>query len=93
MKYNEVSDTLSHAGRLDSIIVAQCPIISGTMYAVRFAQEYDGDCFEWENNIYAVRYDTQNELNSGNKFLFDYNLAIPINLNQKVTLGQQNQLI
>ena len=41
----------------------------------------------------AVRYDTQNELNSGNKFLFDYNLAIPINLNQKVTLGQQNQLI
>lgn len=93
MKYNEVSDTLSHAGRLDSIIVAQCPIISGTMYAVRFAQEYDGDCFGWENNIYAIRYDTQNELNSGNKFLFDYNLAIPINLNQKVTLGQQNQLI
>ncbi len=76
-----------------SVIVAQCPIISGTMYAVRFAQEYDGDCFGWENNIYAVRYDTQNELNSGNKFLLDYNLAIPINLNQKVTLGQQNQLI
>ena len=26
-----------------SVIVAQCPIISGTMYAVRFAQEYCGD--------------------------------------------------
>ena len=76
-----------------SVIVAQCPIISGTMYAVRFAQEYDGDCFGWENDIYAIQYDTQNELNSGNKFLLDYNLAIPINPNQKVTLGQQNQLV
>lgn len=76
-----------------SVIVTQCPIISGTMYAVRFAQEYDGDCFGWENDIYAVRYDTQNELNSGNKFLLDYNLAIPINPNQKVTLEHGNHLI
>ena len=68
-------------------------VISGTMYAVRFAQKYDGDCFGWENDIYAIQYDTQNELNSGNKFLLESNLAIPINPNQKVTLGQQNQLI
>lgn len=76
-----------------SVIVAQCPVISGTMYAVRFTQEYDGDCFGWENDIYAVRYNTQNELNSGNKFLLDYNLAIPINPNQKVVLGHDNHLI
>ena len=76
-----------------SVIVAQCPIISGTMYAVRFAQEYDGDCFGWKNDIYAIRYDTQNELNSGNKFLLDYNLAIPINPDQKVTLRYNNNLM
>ena len=28
-----------------SVIVVQCPIISGTMYAVRFAQEYSGGPF------------------------------------------------
>lgn len=76
-----------------SVIVAQCPIISGTMYAVRFAQEYDGDFFGWENDIYAVEYDTWDELNSGNKFLLDYNQAIPITPNQKVVLGHDNHLI
>lgn len=68
-----------------SVIVAQCPIISGTMYAVRFAEEYDGDIFGWENLIYAVEYDTWNELNSGNKFLLDYNLAIPLRPEQDIT--------
>ena len=76
-----------------SIIVIQCPIISGTMYAVRFAQEYDGDCFGWENDIYAVRYDTQNELNSGNKFLLDYNLALPIIPRQEIALDSDNRLV
>ena len=75
-----------------SVIVAQCPIISGTMYAVRFAQEYDGDFFGWENDIYAVEYDTWNELNSGNKFLLDYNLAIPLRPEQNITLNQSYQL-
>ena len=76
-----------------SIIVAQCPIISGTMYAVRFAQEYDGDCFGWENDIYAIQYDTQNELNSGNKFLLDYNLALPIKPGQKIGLDEFDCLV
>ena len=76
-----------------SIIVAQCPIISGTMYAVRFAQEYDGDCFGWENDIYAIQYDTQNELNSGNKFLLDYSLALPITLGQRIELDEFDCLV
>ena len=75
-----------------SVIVAQCPIISGTMYAVRFAQEYDGDFFGWENDIYAVEYGTWDELNSGNKFLLDYNLAIPLRPEQDITLNQSYQL-
>ena len=76
-----------------SVIVVQCPIISGTMYAVRFAQEYNGVPFEWENNVYSVRYDTQNELNSGNKFLLDYNLALPIRPGQEITLDLDNKIV
>ena len=76
-----------------SVIVAQCPIISGTMYAVRFAQEYHGVSFGWENNVYSVQYDTQNELNSGNKFLLDYKLALPIRPGQEVTLDNDNKLV
>ena len=76
-----------------SVIVAQCPIISGTMYAVRFAQEYNSVPLGWENKVYSVRYDTQNELNSGNKFLLDYNLALPIRPGQEVTLDNDNRLV
>ena len=76
-----------------SVIVVQCPIISGTMYAVRFAQEYNGSPFGWENNVYSVRYDMQNELNSGNQFLLDYNLALPIRPGQEVTLDNDNKLV
>lgn len=76
-----------------SVIVAQCPIISGTMYAVRFAQKYNGVSFGWENNVYSVQYDTQNELNSGNKFLLDYNLALPIRPGQKITLDLDNKMV
>ena len=68
------------------VIVAQCPIISGTMYAVRFAQEYNGENSGSRRQIYAVEYDTKNELNSGNKFLLDNNLAIPIKPGQRVEL-------
>lgn len=76
-----------------SVIVAQCPIISGTMYAVRFAQEYNGVPFGWENKVYSVQYDTQNELNSGNKFLLDYNLALPIRPGQEITLDLDNKIV
>ena len=61
-----IQAALSHV-----VIVAQCPIISGTMYAVRFAKMYG-------RNVYATRFDRQNELNTGNKFLLDYGIAQPI---------------
>ena len=69
-----------------SVIVAQCPIISGTMYAVRFAQTYSGDKFGLRRQIYAVEYGTMNELNSGNKFLLDYQLVLPIKPRQRTEL-------
>lgn len=61
-----IQAALSH-----TVIVAQCPIISGTMYAVRFAKTYG-------RNVYAVQFDRQNELNTGNKFLLDCGIAQPI---------------
>ena len=61
-----IQAALSH-----TVIVAQCPIISGTMYAVRFAKTYG-------RNVYVVQFDRQNELNTGNKFLLDYGIAQPI---------------
>lgn len=76
-----------------SVIVVQCSIISGTMYAVQFAQKYDSDSSEWGKDIYAVRYDTQNEQNSGNKFLLDYNLALPVLVRQEIALGLDNKLV
>ena len=64
------------------IIVAQCPIISGTMYAAHFAKEYDGDIWGWENDLFAVEYDTYDEYNSGNQFLLDYHIALPIKIDK-----------
>ena len=55
------------------IIVAQCPTVSGTMYAVRFAQKYKGD-------LYAVESDTYREINSGNRYLLEHGIAAPIRL-------------
>ena len=62
------------------VIVAQCPIVSGTMYAVHFAQIYDGDLWGWENDVYAVAYDSYDEKSSGNRYLLEQGLAIPIKL-------------
>lgn len=76
-----------------SVIVAQCPIISGTMYAVRFAQEYGGGNSGLRQQIYAVEYDTMNELNSGNKFLLDYHLALPIKAGQRIELDEYGCLV
>ena len=40
-----------------SVIVAQCPVVSGTMYAVHFAQEYNEYSYDgWESSIYAVSF-------------------------------------
>lgn len=76
-----------------SVIVAQCPIISGTMYAVGFAQEYGGGNSGLRRQIYAVEYDTVNEQNSGNKFLLDYHLALPIKAGQRIELDEYGCLV
>ena len=61
------------------VVVAQCPVISGTMYAVEFARLYDGDIYGWENTIYAVPYTPYTDESSGNQFLLEHGLATPIN--------------
>lgn len=53
------------------VIVAQCPLVSGTMYAVEFTREY-------KVKIAAVQYDIYDELNSGNEYLLRQGIAEPI---------------
>lgn len=72
-----------------SVIVAQCPILSGTMHAVRFAQQYDNNTCR---QLYAVQYNHWNELNSGNKFLLDQGIARPIRPEEKISLNEHNLL-
>ena len=72
-----------------SVIVAQCPTLSGTMHAVRFAQQYDNNTCR---QLYAVQYNHWNELNSGNKFLLDQGIARPIRPVEKISLNEHNLL-
>lgn len=46
---------------VQSVVVAQCPIISGTIYMLRVSPKNRAP-FGWKK-VYTVRYDTQNELN------------------------------
>ena len=55
----------------EEIVVAQCPRHSGTMHTVRFAKKYG-------KKIYAVRYSRYGEESSGNQFLIDEGIAMPI---------------
>ena len=63
------------------IIIAQCPIVSGTMYTAHFSKKYEKNryCCNW-HELYAVEYDEYNELNSGNQFLLEQDVACPIRL-------------
>lgn len=61
-------------------IVSGLALVSGTMYAVHFAREYEGDIYGWENDVYAVAYDSYDEKSSGNRYLLEQGLAIPIKL-------------
>lgn len=54
------------------VIVAQCPIKSGTMYTVQFAREIKRD-------VFAVKYNHYNELSSGNEYLIREHIGKPIN--------------
>lgn len=53
------------------LIVAECPVQSGTMHTVRFAQKY-------KKQIYAGRFEHYNWDNSGNEYLLKEKIALPI---------------
>lgn len=77
-----------------SVIVAQCPVVSGTMYAVHFAQEYNEYSYDgWESSIYAVSFAEWNERNSGNEYLLDSDRAVPIIPGQRLALDDCNMLV
>ena len=77
-----------------SVIVAQCPVVSGTMYAVHFAQEYNEYSYDgWESSIYAVSFAEWNERNSGNEYLLDSGRAVPIIPGQRLALDDCNMLV
>ncbi len=76
-----------------SVIVIQCAVISGTTYAVRFAQKYNARPLGWGNDIYAVKYDSEKELDSGNNVLIEHNWALPVRHGQKLRLDSDNKLV
>ena len=53
------------------VVVAQCPIQSGTMYTVRFAQKY-------HKEIFAVQFAQYDAHSSGNKHLIKEGIAKPL---------------
>ena len=54
-----------------SVILAECPIKSGSMYTMNFARGYKKKCL-------AVRYPCRSDANAGNFYLIDNNLAEPL---------------
>ena len=56
-----------------SVILAECPIKSGSMYTMNFARGYNKKC-------YAVIFTKRTETNAGNFYLIDNNLAEPLTL-------------
>lgn len=55
----------------EKIVIAQCPIQSGTMHTVRFALKYQKD-------IYAVRFSGYDMNSSGNDYLIKKQIAKPL---------------
>jgi DNA processing protein len=57
----------------DPVVVAQCPEHSGTMYTVRFAQQY-------KKRVLAVKFPYSNDLSSGNNLLIEAGQAEAIKI-------------
>lgn len=55
----------------ESVILAQCPEHSGSLHTMRFARKYGKTCF-------AAAYTHRTDVNSGNYYLIESNLAMPI---------------
>ena len=53
------------------VVVAQCPVQSGTMHTVRFAHKYGKE-------VYAVRFGRYDDKSSGNEYLIKERKAIPL---------------
>lgn len=53
------------------VVVAQCPVRSGTMHTVRFARKYG-------KRIYAARFNRFDANSSGNEFLIEAGWAQPL---------------
>lgn len=68
-----VARTRLQAALAEKLIVAQCPLISGTMYAVQFARELG-------TPVCAVSYDNYTDLSSGNEYIIGNKIGIPIKL-------------
>jgi len=67
-----IARTRLQAALADKLIVAQCPLISGTMYAVQFACELG-------KPVYAVQYDNYGELSTGNEHIIKNGIGEAIN--------------
>jgi DNA processing protein len=52
----------------ESVVVAECPVHSGTMHTVRFAQKYGKE-------VKAAIFRITNEYNSGNAYIIEQNLG------------------
>jgi len=59
------------AALAEKVVIAQCPVKSGTMHTVEFARKY-------RRKIYAAVYTKENEYNSGNRKLIKEQIAKPI---------------
>lgn len=55
------------------VILAECPIKSGSMHTMNFARGYNRLC-------YAIKYPKRTEANAGNFYLIDNNLAEPLTI-------------
>lgn len=68
-----VARTRLQAALAEKLIVAQCPLISGTMYAVQFARELG-------TSVCAVSYDNYTDLSSGNEYIIGNKIGMPIKM-------------
>ncbi|WP_300646118.1 DNA-processing protein DprA [uncultured Duncaniella sp.] len=60
------------AAMSDAVILAQCPIKSGSLHTMRFARQYGKKCL-------AATFANQTDSNAGNYMLLDSRLAMPVN--------------
>ena len=56
-----------------SVILAECPIKSGSRYTMNFTRRYNKVC-------YAIKFPERTEANAGNFYLIDNNLAEPLTI-------------